>query len=79
MLVCKPFPGPADTGLDFIKDQEDVLFITDLPDFPEIALRWDDNPGFSLDRFNHHCCDIFGNCLADDICITIGNKGAAGI
>ena len=42
-------PVRPKSGLDFIEDQHDVVAVADLSRGLEVAGRWNDNPGFTLD------------------------------
>jgi hypothetical protein len=63
------FACSRDAGLDFIGDEEDVVFCAERTDFGEVIVIWDDNssmsiqcsiegvPSLALDWFNDETCD----------------------
>jgi hypothetical protein len=41
------FAGSCDAGLDFIGDEQDIVFCAELTDFGEVIVIWDDNSTMS--------------------------------
>src|SRR4030043_225598 len=55
MFIGKEFPSPPHSYLNFIKNEEELLLVTDLPKGFQITFRWAVHPPLSLDGFQHHC------------------------
>ena len=45
-------PGPSETGLDLVDDEEDVVLVADGAEALEVALRGSDVAAFSEDGFD---------------------------
>src|SRR4030042_5795765 len=75
MFISKKLPRPAHSHLNFIKDEEDPLFITDIPKGFKVTLGWAIHSSLSLNGLYHdrtrsringifHCPNVIeGNIL----------------
>ncbi len=54
VLAGKELTGATQPGLDFIRNQQDVVLAADFSHALEIAHRRDNDPRLALDRLQHH-------------------------
>src|SRR5580704_11022401 len=61
VFAGKHLSSAAETGLDFIGDEENVVLVKDLLDFFEIVWRWNQNAAFAHHRLCDECSHIAGS------------------
>src|SRR5215470_17703179 len=54
MFEAEEFPRSSDPGLDFIKDQKDVLALRESTEVAQEAIGCRKHAGLTLDRLEHH-------------------------
>ncbi len=57
----KQLAGASETGLDFVEDEDDFIFIADAADVFEVAVWRDDDTCFTLDRFDEKGHGVVGD------------------
>src|SRR5690606_23145270 len=74
MLGTEPFSGTAKSGLDFICNQKNPVFLTKAGSFFQISFGWNNYTGFSLNRFKQETHGIFGDRSFEGLNIAIGKN-----
>ncbi len=65
MFIAEPSTGTREAGLHLVDDQEDLMFIAQLPDGAEVSLRHHVQSAFTLDRLEQNCADALIECGAE--------------
>ena len=73
MLEAEHLTGPAESGLDLVEHEENIVLCTDLAYLLEISFRGNYYSRFSLDRFNQESCCIWCYCGLERWNVIIGN------
>ncbi len=71
VLVGELAPGAAQTGLNFIGNQQDIVLFADFGDLFEIARRRNDHPGLALNRLNRNGGGVGGDGFLKGFSVTI--------
>ena len=71
VLAGEQFPGPAETRLDFVRNQQNVVLFAQLRNFLEISLRRNDDPALALDGFDQHRGSVRSDDAPDRVRIAI--------
>src|SRR2546430_16648939 len=77
VLVCEPAAGPAESCLDLVEDQQEVLLVTPAADAFKVAASCGDNPDLAHDRLEHHRHRLVGGGWFDGVGgVVVGMKEA---
>src|SRR5262245_21363107 len=55
MLIGEPLTSPPTAALDFVEDEEQVVFVRQIAQRFEKASWWNPNATLALDRFDQNC------------------------
>ncbi len=71
VLMSEELAAAPESRLNFIHDEEHVIFLADFRHFPEVAFRWRNNAGFALNRLDEKSRRVRCNSLPQRIAVTI--------
>ena len=78
MLRGEQFPGPAQTRLNFIRHQQNIVLLADFRNLLQISSGRDDDPAFALDRLEQDRGGIGCDRFFDGIRIAVWDSHKAG-
>src|SRR6185369_13335167 len=58
MFAGKPFPGPAEPGVNLVQDQQNAMFVAKLAQSRQEPVGRKVDAAAYLDRFNQDCPDL---------------------
>ena len=73
VLVREPAAGPAETGLNLVEDQQDVLRVAPLAHAPQVARRRRDDADLPHYGLEHHSDCLAGGCGLDGVEVVISH------
>jgi len=63
VIDAEELAGSAESGLDLVGDEQNLIFVADLAQPWPVVIRRDHGPGFALNRFDDHASDAVTNRL----------------